>query len=352
MTPSTAERAPQRILVIRLDRIGDVVLSLPVVQALRTAFPSAHLAMVVPPVARELVATHPALDAVFVYDKAGEQREWWATWRFARTLRRERFDAAVILHPTRRAHWMARLAGIPRRIGYARKGAWLLTDRRPHEKRRGQRHEAEYALELLQPLGVTAALSRPLVVVDEETEAAMGRLLDSLGRDPARPLVAFHPSASCASKRWAPERFAAVADALVEQAGAQIVLIAGPDDAAHAERMRGAMRHPPIDLSGRLSTGELAAALSRCRALVSNDSGPVHVAAAVGTPVVAIFGRNEAGLGPRRWGPLGAGHAVLQKAVGCDDCLAHRCRINFLCLQALSVPEVLAAALRLLSTSK
>jgi ADP-heptose:LPS heptosyltransferase len=112
------------------------------------------------------------------------------------------------------------------------------------------------------------------------------------------------------------------------------------------------MRRPALNLAGRLSVAELAALLARCRLLVSNDSGPVHVAAAVGTPVIAIFGRNQRGLSPRRWRPLGEGHAVLHKDVGCVTCLAHECDIGFQCLTALGVEEVYEAAVRALDRAE
>ena len=108
------------------------------------------------------------------------------------------------------------------------------------------------------------------------------------------------------------------------------------------------MHHVPVNFAGRLSVAELAALLKRCRLLISNDSGPVHVAAAVGTPVVDIFGRNQRGLSPMRWGPLGDGHIVLHKEVGCVTCLAHNCDIEFLCLTSLSVEEVYQAAVTIL----
>jgi ADP-heptose:LPS heptosyltransferase len=162
-------------------------------------------------------------------------------------------------------------------------------------------------------------------------------------------MVAIHPSASCPSKRWMPERFAQVADRLVQERGVKVCVVAGTSETAHTDRMVGAMRQPVVNLAGRLRVAELAALLARCRLLISNDSGPVHVAAAVGTPVVDIFGRNQRGLSPRRWGPLGEGHVILHKEVGCVTCLAHQCDIEFLCLTSLGVEEVYQAAVSVLS---
>lgn len=351
MTSSRPALAPKRILVIRLDRIGDVVLSTPVVQALREAYPHAFIAMMVRPACRELVEGHPALNDVLLYDKDVAQRRVWATVRFARQLRRHAFDTALVLHPTRRSHWIPWLAGIPTRIGYARKSPWLLTHRVPHHKQEGAQHEASYALEMLRVFGLEPPAPQPLIVIRPEAASRVAGLLQQIGLVSSDVLVAMHPSASCISKRWMPQRFAEVADRLIEQTKSRVVLVAGPDDRAFAQAVEQAMHHPPINLAGQLSLGELAALLQRCQVLISNDSGPVHIAAAVGRPVVAIFGRNQRGLSPQRWGPLGEQHVILHKDVGCVTCLAYNCDIGFLCLTSLSVDEVYHATTRVIARS-
>ncbi|MBI3324562.1 MAG: glycosyltransferase family 9 protein [Candidatus Omnitrophica bacterium] len=337
---------PNRIVVIRLDRIGDVVLSTPVIQALREAFPSAFIAMMVRPVCRELVEGNPSLNEVVLYDKDGAHRGWLGGLRFALGLRRFGFDTALVLHPTVRSHVMVWLAGIPARIGYGRKAGWLLTRRLPHRKHEGAKSEAAYALEMLRAVGIEPAQPppAPLVPIRPEAQARVDAWLMQQGIAPGQLAIAVHPAASARSKRWSAERFAEVADRLIAQHQARIVLIAGPRDAGQAQAMERAMRHRAVSAVGQLSLGELACLFVRCRLLIANDSGPVHIAAAVGTPVVAIFGRNQPGLGATRWGPVGPGHTILQKDVGCPTCLAERCQINFLCLSALPVEEVYAAA--------
>ena len=340
--------APRRILVIRLDRIGDVVLSTPVLTALRRYFPHAFIAMMVRPACRDVVIGHPAVDDVILYEKDSAHRGVLATARFARRLRRYDFDTALILHPSNRSHWIPWLARIPVRIGYHRKSGWLLTHRLPHRKQEGQQHEARYTLELLEPFGIREPDPTPHVPVQPAAVARVESLLVEASIRPTDRLVAIHPSASCVSKRWMPERFAQVADRLMAEPGIRVCLVAGADDAVYAGRVAEAMRQPAMNLAGRLTIGEFAALLRRCRLLISNDSGPVHLAAAVGTPVVDIFGRNQAGLSPLRWGPLGEGHVILHKEVGCVTCLAHRCDIGFLCLTSLTVDEVYGAAISIL----
>jgi heptosyltransferase-2 len=343
--------SPKRVLVIRLDRLGDVVLSTPVLSALRQHFPHAHIAMMVRPPCVDVVEGHPAVNGVVAYDKAGAQRSAPATAAFARRLRGEDFDTALVLHPSNRSHWIPWLAGIPVRVGYDRKCGWLLTHRVPHRKQEGAQHEAAYALDLLRVFGIEPPPPRPSIPVHEAAVRQVQALLEAAAVPPSAPLVAVHPSASCISKRWMPERFAAVADRLQAEHGVTICLIAGPEDAPIARQVAQAAQRPIVDLAGRLSVAQLAALLRRCRLLVSNDSGPVHVAAAVGTPVVDLFGRNQRGLSPARWGPLGPGHVVLHKEVGCVTCLAHNCDINFLCLTEISVEEVYEAAAGILGRS-
>jgi len=319
------------------------------VQELRSHWPHAFIAMMVRPPCRELVEGNPALDDVIEYDRDGLHHSVPRTIRFAQQLRRHRFDTALILHPTNRSHWIPWLAGIPVRIGYDRKCAWLLTHRLPHRKQEGAKHEAAYTLELLEPLGIQPGAPRPVVPIQPNAARRVEELLGSMGVGPADRLVAVHPSASCISKRWMADRFAAVADRLAAQQGARICLIAGVEDMRAADAMAQAARSPLLNFAGQLSVGELAALLHRCRLLISNDSGPVHIAAAVGTPVVDIFGRNQRGLSPLRWGPLGEGHIVLHKEVGCVTCLAHDCDIDFLCLKTLSIEEVYEAAVTVLN---
>ncbi len=342
---------PKRILIIRLDRLGDVILSTPVLQALRQQFPHAHIVMMVRPACEDVVHGNPYLNDVIVYDKDGKHRNAWKTIRFARKLRQHDFDTALVLHPSNRSHWIPYLAGIPIRIGYDRKWARLLTHRLPHRKQEGEQHEAAYTLEMLRVFGITPSAPRPHVPLSAHAVQRIAALLADASVQPSEAVVAMHPSASCISKRWMPERFAQVADRLAAEQGLRICLVAGKEDAVFAQRVLRAMRQPAIDFSGRLTVAELAALLHRCRLLISNDSGPVHVAAAVGTPVVDIFGRNQRGLSPMRWGPLGEGHIILHKEVGCVTCLAHDCDIEFLCLTSLQADEVYRAALIVLQRS-
>jgi len=333
---------PQRILVTRTDRLGDLVLTTPVFEALRSRFPKAHLACLTFLENRAVVEGNPHLNEVILYDKRGSEKGWFGNIRFAFKLARKRFDTIIHLHPTNRMHWVGWLARIPNRIGYRKKNAWALTQTLEDKKGEGLKHESEYNFDLLKFLGVEPpqkmALHFPL---KEKDRLSLHFLLENLGLKREEPYVVLNPGASCPSKLWPAGRFAKLADALREKYGLQIVLIGTLADRHFAKKVKNCADEGLFDLSGKLSLGMLAWLLKDARLLISNDSGPVHVARAVETPVVSIFGRNRAGLSPRRWGPLGEGGRVVHHEVSCPVCLAHNCKINFLCLDVISVDDVL-----------
>jgi heptosyltransferase-2 len=305
--------------------------------------------MMVRPVWKELLEGNPSLDEIILYDKDREHHGIFGTMRFAWRLRSSKFDTVLVLNPRARSHWCAWLAGIPVRIGFNSENGWLLTHRIPFTKHEGKRHEIEYMMELLNFFDLEKEGCRPLVTVSDKTGKYVEQLFKSLKVKDSQPVAAIHPSSSCLSRRWMPERFAELADRLIDNHGVQVVLISGASEKVFAENVEKAMKHSAINLAGKLSLKETAALLKSCRMLISNDSGPTHLAAAVGTPVIAIFGANQPGLSSTRWRPFGSDHIVLQKDVGCKVCLAHDCDIQFRCLKELSVDEVYQAVLPMLN---
>ena len=339
----------KKFLIVRLDKVGDVVLSTPVIKALRDARPDAYIAFMVEDYAGDVIKGNPYLDQVIVYHKNDEGKSLVGNLNFINKLRSFRFDAALILHPTSRSHLLVFLAGIPVRIGYNRKSPFLLTRKIPHTKQLGEKHEAEYALDMLREIGVEpkeCKLHVPLHKTSEEKITYIFKQNEIKKKD---VVITLHPGASCPSKRWPPQNFVKVADHLTERHKARIVIIAGPDDKATGDEVARAMKEKPLNLSGITTVGDLASILVRSKLFISNDSGPVHIASAVGTPSVVIFGRKDAGLSPKRWGPTGERDIVLHKDAGCPKCLAHECKVGFKCLEAITPDEVIAAAEQLLA---
>ena len=335
---------PKRILIIRTDRIGDVVLSTPAIKALRGAYPDSYIAFMVRPYAKDIVEGNPHLDEVITYDKYGIHKSFLATLLFGLRLRKKKFDTAIILHPTNRVHIIAFVAGISNRIGFNKKLAFLLTYAIRDEKSLGQKHELEYTLDVLKSIGVEAHDRNLYVHVKKEREDSIALKLSKNSVNSSDLLVAVHAGASCPSKRWPAERFASLIDRIKSNYDIRIILISGPEEITRIAKLKKKIKNDIIDLSGQTSVGEIAALLKRCKLFISNDSGPVHIATAVGTPNIVIFGRKQPGLSPKRWGPRGKSDITLHKDVGCDVCLAHNCKNGFKCLEAITVDEVYNSA--------
>ncbi|MCM8778506.1 MAG: lipopolysaccharide heptosyltransferase II [Candidatus Omnitrophica bacterium] len=332
----------KRILVIRTDRIGDVVLSTPVIKNLRDHFPQSFIVMMVRPYTKEIVEDNPYLDEVIIYDKDKKDKSLFATLRFILRLRKYKFDLAIILHPTNRVHLISFLAGIRKRIGYDKKMGFFNTDRFKERKYLGEKHELEYNLDFLRYLGIEPEDKRLFVPVNKEAEERVNSFLKENGLDNCNFIV-IHPGASCPSKIWPAKNFAFVCDMLIKDYGFKILLITDKKNSHLGKEVRQFMKYSAVLATGKFSLKELAVVLKRAKLFISNDSGPVHIAVAVGTPVISIFGRKQPGLSPKRWGPLGEKDIVLHKDVGCSECLAHNCKIGFECLKAITPKEVLEA---------
>ncbi len=334
----------KRILITRTDRIGDVVLSTPVIKVLRENYPSAYIAMMVSPYTEDIVSGNPDLDEVIILDKDDLHRNLKGVWEFSRGLKKKGFDLAIALHPTNRVHLVIFLAGIPKRIGYDRKMGFLFTDKIKHLKQLGEKYESEYNFDLLKPLGIELKDRDLYIPLKKESEDWVQELFIQKGVKHEDKILAINPGASCKSRIWPAERFAEVIDELIDKYGFKVFILAGPKDVNMADKVISQMKHKAINLAGKTSVSQLVSILKRCELLISNDSGPVHIASALGTPVVSIFSRSQKGLSPKRWGPVGKRDVFLHKDVGCSECLAHNCVKGFLCLKAITVEDVVKAA--------
>ncbi len=340
-----------RILILRLDRFGDVMLTLPAIAAIRKRFPEARISVMLRPYTRSLLEGHPLIDEVIVYEYQKKGRHTFPRGyaRFVQEIIERRFDMAFVLHPSVRAHLLPFLAGIPYRIGFDSNLSFLLTKAVPDQRNQGLKHESEYTLDVIRAFGISENSGElpPFPVFPEQNEKS-DALFRASGWRENESMIALHPGASCPSKRWPKERFAETAKKLKEGGSFKFVIVGGGEEKEAGDFLARELGSDALNMAGMLSLKETAALLKRCRLLISNDSGPVHLAAAVGTKTLTIFGRNQAGLSARRWKALGAGHATIQKNVGCVVCLAHRCTIDFECLKAVEVGEVVEKATEIL----
>ncbi len=338
----------KRILVIRTDRIGDVVLSTPVIGALRESYPNAFIAAMVAPCCKEILDGNPDLDEVIVYDKEARHRNFFGSLGFLKKVWSQRFDLAIILHPTNRAHLISFLAGIPVRVGYRRKMGFLLTHGLAHRKELGEQHEVDYNLDLLKIIGISVRSRRTFVPLKKESERWANDFLQANGITHQDKLLAINPGASCPSKIWPAENFSRAADLLSKEYGFKVLIVCGPKECHLADAVIRGMSVPAFSLAGKTSITQLTSILKRCVLFISNDSGPVHIACALGVPVISIFGRKQPGLSPVRWGPLGANSRFLHKDIGCIECFAHNCRKSFACLKQVTAEDVFSCAKEIL----
>ena len=338
----------QRIMVRSTNWVGDAVMSLPALEALRVRFPSAEIVLVSKPWVSEVYWHHPAVNRQIIYKHDSEHSGPHGFWKLTRELQAERFDAAILLQNSFHAAWMACLARIPVRIGYARDGrSFLLDDPIEPPSPAAYGHQVNYYLQLLFRAGVIdpprAVNEIRLRLTDSEKQWAT-RKLDSLGLNGPRFLIGLHPGASFGpAKRWMPERFAALGDRLMGALNADVVIFGSAAERPLAEEIARAMEHTPTVVAGDTSLRQLLALMARCRLMVTNDSGPMHLAAGLGVPLVAIFGSTD----ERATGPVGSRIRIVKRPVDCSPCGLRECPIDFRCLRGVSVEQVFRATLEL-----
>ena len=338
-----------RILVIRFRFIGDVLLTTPALQALRRRFPECYLAMLTDEAAAaEVVEGHPALNEVMVFKQAGRERGWsrWRRyWQLMRHVRQQRFDLVFNLQPGDRGGLVAWWSGARCRVGYDRPGerTFFYNVKAPYNP--GARYRVEHVLDALRAVGIEAEAEPPSIGLTEADRAAASAFLDG-----HHPVVVLHPGRPHTRKTWQDERFVELADGLASRHGARIIFAGAPPEADRVQRIAAAMRHPSVSVAGKLNLKELAALIERADLFIGIDSAPLHLAAAVGTPSVAMFGFSN----PVEWNPPGAEHIAIHKPRAEHPCCPPKCCEvgQSPCMKNISVADVVDAAEPLLSRRK
>lgn len=308
-------------------------MTLPAIREIRRGFPNAALTLLLSKEVQPLIEGHPDVARLFAWDRQGGIG-WAETLRWALALRKERFDAAIIFNPTRQFHVAAFLAGIPVRIGYRRKWGFLLTRSIPDTKASRTLHESGYNLELASLFGIrtlgAAVLSLP---IHPEAEAEAERILGSHGVPPSSRPIALHPwtgnFSETAHRRWPLESFRALALSL-QGCGRPILVIGAPEFIPLMEPWKAGGISWIRNLVGHVPLKTLPALLRRCALLVSNDSGPVHVAAAVDTATIVVASKSQAPV-LKRWGPQGPEHRILLAPTVEEVAAAVRARMEERC---------------------
>jgi heptosyltransferase-2 len=347
------KEAIKRILVRGPNWLGDAVMCEPALRGLRKLFPDAQIALLVKPAVADLFVGHPTLTRVLTYESKGRHAGLPGKWALAGQLRRQGFDLAVLFQNAFEAAFLTFLAGVPRRYGYATDGrSLLLSDSVAAPDRHTLVHQVRYYWDLLKPLGLTGDPPAPeLTVFPEEEEAMAGRFAKG-GLTATDVVVGINPGSTYGgAKRWLPERFAEVTDRLShtiqESPGKQVsVVIFGAAGEEHlGQEIAARLQLPSLVLSGATTIRELMAAVKRCTMLLTNDTGPMHIASAFQVPVVAIFGPTDW----RTTSPFGNAHAIVRQPVDCAPCLLRECPIDHRCMTRVTVDQVYEAATKQLA---
>ena len=328
----------RHILLIKPSSLGDIVHAMPTCAAIRRAYPMARLTWLVKRQWAGLVERVDGVDRVWPVESTATG---WLSQ--VSPLRAERFDLVVDLQGLFRSAAIGRLSGSPLVVGFAngREGSpWFYSKRVPVP--RVDMHAVDRYLLVAKAVGAAESGAPEFRFRIPKTDhSEVDQLLNRSGVTPGTAWVAMNVSARWPTKRWPAESFAEVADRLQQEGYGAVVLIGGPEERADVAAVIAMMKTPAIDLTGATTVALLPALLSKASMLITNDSGPMHIAAAIGTPVVALFGPTSA----VRTGPYGAGHEVLTGNVPCRPCFSRTCHnaLQLECLRTVSPQQVLTA---------
>jgi heptosyltransferase II len=331
-----------KLLIRATNWVGDAIMALPALQAVRNRFPAAQISILALPYVADIYRGQGIADDLIPYDRHGEHKGVAGKEKLADVLRSKQFATALLLQNAFDAAWIAWRAGIPERIGYNRDARGFLLTKPIRVPRAGEipAHEKYYYLELLKRAGwIDAVPETPeisLYVSEEESRQAEAKL-QTFGSQVDAVRIAVGAGASYGSaKCWPPERFAKAINQLLKERKAEVILFGTPAEAGVSAAIRAGLDQPALDLTGATQIAELPALLSRCTAFLGNDSGAMHVAAAVGLPVVAVFGPTD----PEGTAPVTPRCTIVQEKPYCSPCFLRRCPTDHRCMTAIAPERV------------
>ncbi len=340
----------ERVLVRGTNWVGDAVMSIPALREIRRIFGRARISLLVRPWVRDVYSAVDFVDETLEFDKSHAHRGFRGTLRLSRELRSRHFDLAILLQNAFEAAFLAWSAGISRRLGYARDGRSLLLTHaaaiNPHVRRV---HQCYYYLGILSGAGLLPDrlwqeadyIPSIAIGVRESDRESARRMLRAAGISPGNLVIGINPGAYYGgAKRWMSERYAQVGDFLARRHDARVVIFGAANERLIADEVARAMASRPVVLAGKTSLGELMGLIAECRLLVTNDSGPMHLAAALNVPQLALFGSTS----EVATGPLNPHAQVIKHQVDCNPCFLRECPIDFRCMKGITVEAVTAAA--------
>jgi len=346
-----------KILIRGVNWIGDAVITMPSIRAVRRAFPGAHISLLVKPWVADIFKENPYINDIILYDESFKGIA--GKFRLATKLRRQKFDIAILLQNAFDAALIAWLAGTPERAGYSRDfRGFLLTKAIPASKDILSQHQVHYYLNLLKSMGIKADDTPPYIYLTDNEREWARNIVRAIGNSPLRQalpthpqfLIGINPGATYGSaKRWLPERFAELISGIINELNGNVVIFGSQSEIGIVDEiisLVGAIRESPLqhthilNMAGKTNLRELAALTAECDAFITNDSGPMHMASALFVPVVAMFGSTDKSV----TGPFGEGHQIITKNLPCSPCLERECPEGHLkCMTEIAAEDVFAA---------
>jgi len=327
----------KRILIVEVNWLGDVLFSTPLIRAIREKFKNAYIACLTHPRTKEILEGNPRINEIIIYDEDACHKSLLGKLRLILLLRKKRFDLAVILHRSTTRALIMRFAGIKERVGYVtNKGTRLLT--LPVDVPEEALHKVEYFLRIAAYLGCDVSQKNYEFFITEKERKYIEETLASAGIKKEDFVVVLNPGGNWLPKRWPEERFACLADELIKRHDAKIIISGAERDLPLAGRVSKKMKLSPLILCGKTNLKQFGALAQRANFVISGDSGPMHIAVAMKTGTVALFGPTS----PQLTGPYGGdNYRVIQKNVGCEvPCYDLTCS-DYRCMQAITVDDVL-----------
>jgi lipopolysaccharide heptosyltransferase II len=320
--------------------MGDVILSTPVLSAIKRSFPTASITMLVAPAAEQLVAGHPHLDAILTDDEAGEHGGMAGLLKLAKRIRASRFDAAIVLHPTLRLALVCALSRIPVRLGTAyRAYSFLFNIRVKQHRKKSGRHEMDLNLDLVSAIGAKLDAVEFFFHIPQAARDRVGYVLKERAIDPQQGYIVLHPGSGSSALDWSAENFGELAKRIFDEWNIPIVITGSKGEKELVDRVIAHAHTAVVRLDGQLDIKELACVLEKTYVVVANSTGPLHLAVALGTEVVGLYCPIEACL-PARWGPYNRPDSVLMpREQVCTTCTKSDCKFGN-CMSLITVEQV------------
>ena len=331
-----------RILLIRLSSLGDIVLTTPAIRAVRANFPNAHIAMLVAKQSADILRENPYLNEIITFDRLAKDKNTGEMWRIIHLLRERKFTLAIDFQRKFRTEILMYFSGATERVGKGR----LCTVRVSEQ---GNKHATAHYFDILHAVGIPAEDQKlELFLAESERRDAVQRL-KAAGSVAGKLKVGLFPGAGWKLREWMPERFAAIGDRLVEHFNADVLIFGGQQESELVQKVANLMEMPAIPFAGNLQMRQLAACIEQCDLFLTNDTGPMHIAAGVGTPTISLFGPGN----HIRFQPLGAEHQIIRHDVPCSPCkqFTDKCKDN-ICMKGIGVAEVWDSISRALAENR